>query len=405
MALDDGAPPVLRQISVRAVMDVLLHRGATSRADLAQITGLSKQTMSQVIRTLEEAGWVRVKGVTTGRIGRAPVAYEVAAEAGYVIGADLGATNVRVAIADIVGNVVGAVEMPSDPRGGRDLVARLDHLKTRLLADCGVDPARVLDAVVATPGVIDPATGTLALAPNVAGLGDFDFAAALRDVMAVDVVIENDVNAAAIGESWCGCAVGVDDMAFVSLGTGIGLGALVGGRLLRGAGGAAGEISYLPFGADPAEPESLDRGALERALGAAGIRERYRELGGTAGLQVRDIFARAAQGDAAAAATAAEAARNAALLVVAVAALLDPAKVVLGGNIGRHPLMADLIRRELPRLSRRPVPIDTSILGQRATLFGAIAIALNAAHNRLFSPQDLPKRMRLPPAPAGGAGV
>jgi hypothetical protein len=76
MIPDDSATPVLRQISVRAVMDVLLNSGATSRAALAKITGLSKQTMSEVIRVLESGGFVRVKGVTSGKVGRAAVIYE-----------------------------------------------------------------------------------------------------------------------------------------------------------------------------------------------------------------------------------------------------------------------------------------------------------------------------------------
>lgn len=401
MAFDERAPPVLRQISVRAVMEVLLNRGATSRADLALLTGLSKQTMSLVIRTLEEAGWARVKGVTTGRVGRAPVTYEVKADAGYVLGVDMGATNIRLAVADIVGNVIGSVETPSDPEGGQRLIAQLGQLKTRLLSDCGIPRSRILLAAVATPGVVDPSTGTLSLAPNFAGLGDVAVTAALAETLGCDVVVENDINAAVIGESWSGCATGIDDVTFVSLGTGIGLGALVNGRLLRGGSGAAGEISYLPFGADPTEPESLDRGALERALGARGIRERYEKLGGTAGLPVRDILGRASRGEDIALATAREAARHAARLIVAVAALLDPVKIVLGGNIGRHPVMAEMIREELQRHSRRAVVVETSVLGQRATLVGAIAIALNEAHNLLFSPQDLPQRMRLPPAPSG----
>ncbi|MUZ90508.1 MarR family transcriptional regulator, partial [Agrobacterium vitis] len=100
MNLWTSTPPMLRQISVRAAMDILLHQGPTSRADLAKKTGLSKQTMSEVIRTLETAGWVRVKGIVSGKVGRSAVTYEVAPDAGFVIGMDIGATTIRVAIAD-----------------------------------------------------------------------------------------------------------------------------------------------------------------------------------------------------------------------------------------------------------------------------------------------------------------
>ena len=398
MTANDVTPQVLRQISVRAVMDVLLHRGATSRADLAKATGLSKQTMSEVIRVLEDGGWVRVKGITTGRVGRAAVTYEVSPEAGFVIGADLGATTIRLAVANIVGKIVASLDTSSDMRGGRHLIHQLEGLKSQVLAQAGISPSKVLFAAVATPGVIDPGTGTLSLAPNVSDVGNFDFAGALAEAMDCDVVIENDINAAVIGESWNGCAVGYEEVAFISLGTGVGLGALVNGKLLRGATGAAGEISYLPLGGDPLAPQSLDRGTLECAIGAKGICERYQSLGGGAQAGAHDILAKAEAGEAIALDALRETARTAALLVVSIHAVLDPRKIVIGGAIGRHPLVVEMIRAEIPARSRREIPVEASTLGPHARLNGALAIALNQVHNALFSPQALPQRMRLPAA-------
>ncbi|PIP00878.1 Transcriptional regulator ROK family [uncultured Pleomorphomonas sp.] len=398
MTLDDAVPPVLRQISVRSVMDVLLNHGATSRTELARITGLSKQTMSEVIRALEGSGWVQAKGVTSGRVGRSAIIYEVTPDAGFVVGVDLGATTIRLAVANMVGDILKVIEAAADSRGGLHLFIQLGQLKDELLSLCRLDPGKILLAAVATPGVVDPEVGTLSLAPNFADMDDFDIPAVLRKQMECDIVIENDVNAAVIGESWRGCAVGIDEVAFVSLGTGIGLGALVNGKLLRGATGAAGEISYLPFGADPCSAESLERGALESAIGARSIRERYQGLGGQAGLTVRDILSRAEAGDETALQTMRETARIAALMVVSVSALLDPKKIVLGGNIGRNPAMVKLIGAQLPLHSRRPIAVEASALGQAATLHGSVAIALNQAHNLLFSPQDLPQPLRLPQA-------
>ena len=262
--------------------------------------------------------------------------------------------------------------------------------------------AKRLVAAVAMPGVVEPDSGRLSLSPNLPGLGAVDVRTLLAAELGCTVVIENDINAAVIGESWSGCAVGVDEVAFVSLGTGIGLGALAGGRLIRGMSGAAGEIGFLPMGDDPAGADSLERGALESAIGGRGIRVRYRALGGDAGLTPADIFAAAAAGsDPAAVAAAHDIARIAALAMVAVHAVLEPRKIVVGGIVGRLPGVVEMIRAELATVSRRPIAVEASTLGARAALTGAVAIALNQAHNLLFSPADLPMPLRLPSAAHG----
>ncbi|MCF1472126.1 ROK family transcriptional regulator [Agrobacterium vitis] len=395
MNLWTSTPPMLRQISVRAAMDILLHQGPTSRADLAKKTGLSKQTMSEVIRTLETAGWVRVKGIVSGKVGRSAVTYEVAPDAGFVIGMDIGATTIRVAIADIAGTIVHEVEKSAGEHGGEALLAHVSGVVEASLKKARVSRSKVLLAAVAMPGVIDPETGRLSLAPNLSEIGSLDVIKALQGIFRCDVIIENDVNAAVLGESWKGSGIGLDSVAFVSLGTGIGLGVLFNGKLMRGAKGAAGEIGYLPFGADPYNSESLERGALECAIGARGILERYGNPG-DGGMTVRDILEAAEKGDAKALATVQETARLAALLVVSVHAMLDPGKIILGGNVGRNPLMVRMVKEALATSTRSSISLEASTLASRATLVGAVAIALNQLHNELFSPQDLPSEMRLP---------
>jgi predicted NBD/HSP70 family sugar kinase len=389
-------PPVLRQISVRAAMDVLLQKGPTSRADLAKKTGLSKQTMSEVIRALEESGWVRVKGVISGKVGRSAVTYEVAPDAAYVIGIDLGANTVRFALASIAGTVVFELERPAAGKEGQALLRLVEEVVADGLAAAGVARDKILLAAVATPGAVDPETGTLSLAPNLGGVASINVVKALSDSLDCAVIIENDVNAAVIGESWLGCAAGIDTGAFISLGTGIGLGMMINGKLVRGAHGTAGEISYLPFGADPLAPESLERGALECAIGARGIMERYRDASAGATVSVREILERAEGGEAAALAVISETSRLAALLVVSVDAMIDPQKIILGGNVGRHRLIVEAIHGWLGRMTRRTITVEASTLATRATMLGAVAIALNQLHNTLFSPQDLPSELRLP---------
>lgn len=401
----DSDAPVLRQLSVRTVIEVFLERGAVSRADLAKITGLSKQTTSDVIRQLEERGLVRPIGRATGRVGRSAVTYELDATAGVVMGVDLGATNIRVALADIRGGWAGELECPADRHGGRDVLSQIAALKRRLLDEAGIAPDKLRGAAIAMPGVIDPRDGTLSMAPNLVGIEGINLVETFRDLLDCEVAIENDINSAAVGEFWRGQGAGASSLAFVSLGTGIGLGLLINGKLLRGASGAAGEISYLPFGADPFAPLSLERGALECAIGAAGIAQRYVMAGGAPGTSVRDIVARAHAGDASARAAINETARIATLAIVTIQSVFDPERIVIGGAIGRSADMVTTIRETLPLCCRRPIVIEESLLGHRAPMIGAVAIALGHLHDSLFSPQDLPGRLQLPSGASGDLGM
>lgn len=376
-------------------MEVLLKEGPTSRAALAKKTGLSKQTMSEVIRALEEGGWVRVNGMISGKVGRSAVTYEVAEDGGYAIGIDLGATTLRIAIVSVTGTIIEEGEFAVGGKAGADLVAHLNACVSKVVAASAVPLEKLLLGAVATPGVIDPETGTLLMAPNMPGTDSINLIEELSQAIGCPVIIENDVNAAVLGESWKGVSAGISNAAFIMLGTGIGLGMLIDGKLIKGARGAAGEISYLPFGSDPYSNDSLDRGALETAISAAGLMSRYRAAGGQQ-LSLRDVFAEAEAGHTAARDTIRQTARLAALLILSVDAMIDPQTVFLGGNVGRHPLLFGMIEEELPRLTRRRIRLEVSALGTRATVVGAVAMALNQMHNSLFSPKDFPTKMQLP---------
>ena len=396
--MDDLVAPtrVLRQLSVQAVMDVLLREGSASRAGLSRTTGLSKQTMSEVIRVLTERGWVRESGMISGGVGRSAVRYEVDAAAGCVLGVDLGSSTIRATLANIAGAIVLDSETPADPAGGMRLIEQIGALKASILGEAGLPASKLLHATVAIPGVMDPATGRLSLAPNLDDMGTIDVAASIRQVLDCKVTFENDVNAGAIGEYWETHQSSEGYFGFISIGTGVGPSILVDGKRLRGAFQAAGEVGYLPLGSDPFAPLSVERGALENALGAAGISGRYHLAGGPAGTSVRDIFERYNEGQRAAIVAIEESARLAALLVATVTSVIDPAKIVIGGNIGGRPELVELIRRILPTCTRRPVPIECGRLGSRATVVGAAAIALGELHNSLFSPRELPNKRDVP---------
>ena len=390
------APSLPKQYSRRLVAEALLHDAPISRAALARATGLSKQTMSLVIADLEGEGWVRSVGVSKGAVGRTAVSYDLARDAALSVGVDLGGTKVSVAIADLLGKALAEATEPTDPRGGGHVMRQVHQLACRLAAQKRLDFARVRSVVVGMPGVVNPDTGAVDLVPNIRGLSSIRVPNVLAELFGQPVVIENDVNLAMLGESWQGCAQGASNAAFLALGTGVGLGLIVNGRLARGAKGAAGEIAYLPLGRDLESEDARTIGAFELEVGSAGILKRYRESGGRDADSVRELFDRLEAGEPAARETIEATGRAIALAITALESILNPEIVVLGGSIGIRTELADRVRALLGSVFARSVDVRVSALGARAGLVGAVSLAVNRLHNELFGMSSVPKDLSLP---------
>jgi predicted NBD/HSP70 family sugar kinase len=387
--------PLVRQYSRRLTAEALIKAAPISRAGLARATGLSKQTMSEVVGEFVAEGWVKAAGATSGSVGRSAVTYEVAREAAFSLGVDLGGSKISAALANLIGEVVAEATEPTDPRGGRHILRQIRDLALRLAAGRHVSPDRIRSVVLGTPGVLDQATGTIMLVPNISGLSEIDVAFALKELFGQPVTIENDINLAMLGETWQGCAQGCENAAFLALGTGTGLGLIVNGKLARGSRGAAGEISYLPVGSDLYSPQALAAGAFEREVGARAILARYVAAGGKAD-NVRDIFARLETGDLLAASVLDQTAHVVSLAVAAICAIIDPEIVVMGGSIGIRSELIERVRLGIGKVYDRPVDMVPSMLGNRAGLIGALSLAVNRLHNTLFGMAGLPGELGLP---------
>jgi len=380
---DFPSSPVARQQSVRLVVERLLRDRSVSRAEIARSTGLSKQTISEVMRELERDGWVYEDGQIQGTVGRSAVTYALRSDAAFVLGIDLGGTKLHVALADLQGVIVAESIEATAGDGGGAVVAQIGRMTDALLQRAGVSSQRLRGGVMGSPGIIEPASGGIVIAPNIAGLDSLDVRAALRGRLGIDIAIENDVNLAAIAEHWRGNSRKARTFAFIALGTGIGMGIFADGHLIRGARGAAGEVAYLPLGGDPYDARGQRLGTLETAVGSAGIIERYTGLGGPSGSTVRDVFDRL-ETDEAARITIDEVGRIVTTAILAVHSILDPEIIVMGGSIGARPELKLRIDANLGRCTREPVRIELSALGNRATLIGAIGIAIDHVHRSLF---------------------
>jgi predicted NBD/HSP70 family sugar kinase len=266
----------------------------------------------------------------------------------------------------------------TDPRGAAYVAEQLVACAGKLAQAAGIEVALMRQVMVGIPGAIDPRTGRISLTPNIAGLEDFDLLGYLRSRFEADVAIENDVNLAMLGEHALGCAGRCRNAAFLSLGTGAGLGLLIDDKLFRGARGSAGEVADLPIGHDPASATPSAIRTFELEVGSLAIVDRYRRQGGAAADSVRDIFELLEEGDTVAASVLDTTARWVALAVATLQSLLDLELIVFGGSIGVRPELYERVRAALPAFFSRPIAIAPSRLGDRAGLIGAVWAAAKA---------------------------
>jgi predicted NBD/HSP70 family sugar kinase len=392
----------------RVLLERLRLSGAASRAELARVTGISKPTVSAALGNLEAAGLVRETGemaVTAGR-GRSAVLYEVNPIAGHVVGIDIGRSRIRVALADLEGAIRGRREVPNDVDGAagpEPIVATATQLAREVVAEAGLDWSRVVHTVVGTPGVFDPASDEVRYAGSLPGWGRSGVVDSLRRELGESLSVHNDANLAAFGEYVFGAGRNCPLLVFLMVGTGIGAGIVVDGKLFTGASGAAGEVGYLPFpgpaphsGTHAAQQASTEpgsgspepfyqRGMLDAAVGGSAVTA----LAAAAGMSVsrgpKEVFDAARAGDAAALDAVRGEATRLAHAVAAIAAMLDPALVVLGGGVGDNAdLLLDPIYESLAALTPLRPPLVPSALGGDAVLIGAIATALGTARELVF---------------------
>jgi predicted NBD/HSP70 family sugar kinase len=393
--LSAARPPLMRAMNEQLLLAQIRGAGPCSRADLARISGLSKPTVSLALANLERAGLVQAAGQRTGVPGRTALLYEVRPEAGFVLGLDIGLQYLRGAVADLAGSVRARDSRKVAATSVRGRLAELVQLADDLCAKAGTTRDGITQTVIGMPGVYDSKRNAIALTGGLAGWDRPSAMDGLRAAFGPGLVVENDVDAAALAERSHGHGRDTADFVWVHVGTGIGMGLVLDGRLHRGAHGVAGEIAFMPLSGDgplagAADGDVRRRGPLESAAAAAGIVRAARQAGIRGPVSARRIFEAAARGDERAAAIVAAEARLVASAICSVVTVVDPALVVLGGGIGQAPGFAGLVTDALRGLAPVLPDVKVSALGSDAIVDGCLAQGATLAWSQLTS---------LPPAP------
>jgi len=382
MASPRATPPLLKDLNERTVLDAIRDGAPVSRAEISRRVGISKPTVSQALQSLLDAGLVREAADDPGGPRYGALFFEPVPEAALVLGLDLGARFLRGAICDLRGEVRARQDVELVGADAAAVLEGFGALRDSLADSTGLSASLIDTAVVGVPAVVGTATGVVGLT-SVEGLDGMHFADAAAERLGVPVIVDNDTNLAAVGEQWLGVARGLSDFVFLSIGTGLGAGLVLGGEVHRGHNGAAGEVDLVSAGS-----VNRDIDPCAGALSDVGRRLASSFDGPTvvaAPFDPRDVFGAARAGDALARRIVDEEARRIALHVVPIAAVADVALVVLGGGLGTNgDLLLDPVRERLREWLPYPPRVEVSSLGEAAVLTGALAVGRRAALDNVF---------------------
>ena len=350
----------LRQLNALSVLRVLRDEKPLTLTELARRTGLSRASTEDVARELLARGWVSELAPEAGTVGRPARRYRFRADAGRILGVDVGGHKVLAMVTDLEGAVLNATRIGVSPKvGRRERLAAIYDCIAGTLAGAGVTPDQIWSTGVATTGLVD-STGKVMLSDSVPEWTGVDLADHVRRLVPGPVRVENDCKLAALAESWRGVARYAKNVVFLLAGLRTGAGLIIDGKLHRGFANAAGEIGALPAAGWLRAPQNL-----YDCLGSGG--------------DVEDVFLAARDGNRDAVRAVRGYVRDIAVGVSALVLTLDPEIVVIGGGFSRSAdVLVEPLRRELDRWCLRTPEIRVSEFGAEGVALGAVRLALEA---------------------------
>ncbi len=385
-----------------AILRLIWERKRITRAEIVRKEGLSRSTVSEVVAELLPTGLVAEVGIGKSSGGRRPIILEFRDDAAMILGVEMGAAHVGVALTDLRGRVLAwhtrLHPVRTDPLGTRGLVGELCDL---CLAEGAV--GRPLVGIgIAVPSPVDPTRPDGGLSEVV--LPAWEGRLGLEDLsrrLGAPLMVDNDANLGALAEHWWGAGRKVDNLAYIKVATGIGCGFVIGGDVYRGSTGVAGEIGHLAIAPQGKQCMCGLRGCLATLASSRALVERTAELlpdhpdSALAGrvLTIGDIEKAALDGDALARRVVTEAAEYLGIAVAGMLNLINPAMVILGGDLaGLGEMMLGPIRetvRSRTLVSQvTAAELVTSSLGTQSIAVGAATMVLKEALNdgRLLAP-------------------
>jgi glucokinase-like ROK family protein len=389
--------PVILSKAEAEVIRVLRRDGQTSRTEISRVTGWSRAKTSQEVNALIAKGYLVEAGEGISNGGRKPHLVRFNNQLGYIVGIDIGATSVEIALADINGLILRRVVEPTDVRQPpEDLLGRCSLLILELAVTHGVRPEQILGIGVGVPGPVDFTRGVLVAPPLMPDWENYPIRNFFKETfLSAFVVVDNDVNIMALGEQRSGDAANLDHYLVIKIGTGIGCGIMASRKIHRGSDGCAGDIGHICVDKQGPICRCGNQGCLEAMAAGPAIAEKAMQAarngksellqkmmesnGGV--LTPENVNLACREGDEAALEIIRASGQMIGDVLAGLVNFFNPSHIFIGGgiaNFGNHLLIAikrAVLRRSLP-LATTNLTINFSRIGSDAGIIGAIMLAL-----------------------------
>lgn len=374
-----GSQSALREANQGRVIRAVRSAGALTQAEIARTTGLSAATVSNIVRELRSAGLLAVTPTSSG--GRRAQSVSLAKVTGLLVGVEIGAERLRAVLCSHEHEVLAEENIAYDSaKSVERALRRTEWLVSTLLRQARVDRTAVRGVGVGVLGPVDATSGQVGAPALVPAWAGADIAGALGERLGLPVYVDDDSNAAALGELVWGAGRTVSDLVYVKLSTGVGAALILRGDIYSGTGGFAGEIGHITVDEQGRICRCGNRGCLETLVGAPYLLDLLNQPGRTqAAPSLATLVEAALAGDLGSRRVIADAGRAVGAVTAMLCNVLNPRRVVIGGDLAlADDLLLDPIREALGRQtlpsSAAMVEVVPAELGERATALGAVAL-------------------------------
>jgi glucokinase-like ROK family protein len=386
----------IRKLNTAVVLDILRRYAPLSRAELAARTGLNRSTVSIIVNNLIEEGFVQETDLQSSRIGRPGMLLVLNPKGGFAVGLEIGVDFISVILTDFVANVLWRQHRLSDP--AEDQIRILDSAceLTQAAIDAGLAQGlRPLGIGIGVPALVDIHLGKIVFAPNLKWT-NVPLRLMWSQRFDQPIFVENEANAAALGEYYFGVARGMENFIYLSAGIGLGGGVVIGGKLFRGSSGYAGEVGHMTVDSEGELCGCGKRGCWETKVGPRAVLQRVRKIlidevpsitkdlaGGDLDRISFDIVVQAARlGDRVALEALQDVGKYLGIGVVNLVNIFNPELIVLGGALSlANEFLLPVIRGTVCESALKPpcenIHFEASAHGADACVMGAVALVLD----------------------------